>query len=161
MAGFIESIPRRRMTACALFLDEAGEFLIVRPTYRADDDWLLVGGAIDPSESPYDACKREVGEELGSDFPVQQLLCIEYQSSSGINCDSLHFIFYGSTLNREQIRQIKLPIEELSEYRFCSLEVAMRLLNSRLAERFVFALKALEQRRVIYLENKVEVACWD
>jgi 8-oxo-dGTP pyrophosphatase MutT (NUDIX family) len=160
MDGFIESIPKRRMTASALFFNEAGELLIVKPTYRDDDDWLVVGGAVDQNESPYDGCKREICEELGNDFSAQQLLCIEYQSSSGVNRDSLHFVFYGGVLNQKQIRQIKLPMEELAEYRFCSLDEGMRLLSSRLGERLVFALEALEQRRVIYIENKVEVGRW-
>jgi hypothetical protein len=32
MTDFIETIPRRRVTACALFLNEENEILIMKPT---------------------------------------------------------------------------------------------------------------------------------
>jgi len=160
MSDFIEDIPKRRMTACALFLDEEHHVLIVKPTYRDDEDWLIPGGAIEQNESPSEGCKREVREELGVDFPVQQLLCIEYQSPQGAKTASLHFVFYGGVLSEEQIQQIKLPASELSEFRFCRFDEAMNLLSPRLGERLVFALAALKQQRMIYVEDKVEIGNW-
>jgi len=157
MIDFAETVPKRRMTACALFFNEKHEILIVKPTYRDDDDWLIAGGTVDLNESPFEACKREVREELGVDFPVRQLLCIEYQSLQGAKTESLHFIFYGGVLSERQVQQIKLPTDELSDLRFCKLDEAMKLLSPRLGERLVFALAALEQRRTIYVEDKVEV----
>jgi 8-oxo-dGTP diphosphatase len=160
MGDYMTSIPKRRMTASALFLNEKAELLIVKPTYREDEAWLIVGGAVDQNESPYAACRRETREETGNDFPIQQLLCIEYQSPTGVNPDSIHFVFYGDVLNEEQIQQIKLPSDELAEFRFCDRDNALKLLSPRLGERLVFALAALAQQKTIYIENNVEVAGW-
>ncbi|WP_306359498.1 NUDIX domain-containing protein [Nocardia sp. CC227C] len=37
--------------------------LLVRPTYK--DHWDIPGGYVESGESPRDACRREVAEELG------------------------------------------------------------------------------------------------
>ncbi|SEO93588.1 NUDIX domain-containing protein [Actinacidiphila rubida] len=51
--------------AAAIITDQIGRVLLVRPTYREDDRWLLPGGALEAGEHPMDACRREVAEELG------------------------------------------------------------------------------------------------
>src|SRR5215469_2715077 len=57
-----EAMSKKRMAASALFLNEQGNVLIVKPTYRPD--WLLPGGSVEDHESPREACIREVREEL-------------------------------------------------------------------------------------------------
>lgn len=66
MTDFIETVPRRRVTACALFLNKDNEILIMKPTYRNDDDWLIAGGVVEHNESPFEGCKRKVREEQRS-----------------------------------------------------------------------------------------------
>jgi 8-oxo-dGTP pyrophosphatase MutT (NUDIX family) len=51
--------------AAAVFTDQIGRALLVRPTYRKDDRWLLPGGVVEPGEHPMGTCQREIVEELG------------------------------------------------------------------------------------------------
>jgi len=47
MTDFTEAVPRRRVTAGALFLNIKNEILVVEPTYRSDEGWLMPGGAVE------------------------------------------------------------------------------------------------------------------
>jgi 8-oxo-dGTP diphosphatase len=53
-----------RVAAGALFCDDAGRVLLVKPTYK--EGWDLPGGYVEPGETPTEACVREIKEELGS-----------------------------------------------------------------------------------------------
>jgi len=161
MTDFTEAVSRRRVTASALFLNTENEVLIVRPTYRSDEGWLIPGGTVEQGESPIEACTREVSEELGNAFSTEQLLCIEYQTeyqaSQRARDADIHFVFYGGVLSDSEIQRIELPAGELSEFRFCERAEAMKLLCPRLRKRLGFALTALERRQVIYIENEVKI----
>jgi 8-oxo-dGTP diphosphatase len=156
MSDYHPIYPRRRITAGALFFDQQGQLLIVRPTYRKDG-WLIPGGIVEENESPLQGCRREIREELGADLPPQALLCVEYQSPQPTRPQSVHFIFHGGVLQPRQVDQIRLPPDELAELRFCAWQQARELLCRRLAERLVFALQAMEERRVIYVEDLAEI----
>jgi 8-oxo-dGTP pyrophosphatase MutT (NUDIX family) len=152
--AYSASLPGKRMASGCLFLNQAGELLIVKPIYR--DDWLLPGGSLEKDESPAQGCVREVLEELGLKKPVLRLLCLEYQSAHNAGTESLQFIFYGGVLNDPEIAAIQLQREELAEFRFCTRETALSLLAGKLAERMKFGFRALDENQVIYLEDKSE-----
>jgi 8-oxo-dGTP diphosphatase len=152
---YTETLPGKRMAAGALFFNPAGEVLIVKPTYR--EDWLIPGGVVERDESPRQACQREIREELGLECPVQRLLCLEYKLPYGRMTESVQFIFYGGSLAEREIQAITLQADELTTYRFCPPAEAFALLNPHLAGRLKFALLALEQERIIYLEDQVEL----
>lgn len=151
--AFQQSLPKKRMAAGALILDQRGELLIVKPTYR--DDWLIPGGSIEVDESPREACVRETYEEVGLDLPITRILLIEYQHGGDNRTENIQFIFDGGVLTQEQIEQIVIPSNELSQYAFVPYEDALRLLNQRLARRITHALPAREQGRIVYLEDGV------
>jgi hypothetical protein len=98
-----------------------------------------------------------VREELGLAKSMLRLLCLEYQSAYSAGTESMQFIFYGGVLNEMEIASIQLQKEELAEYRFCPREEALSLLAGKLAERMKFGLRALDENRTIYLEDKAEV----
>jgi ADP-ribose pyrophosphatase YjhB (NUDIX family) len=151
MLDFYARLPRKRMAAGALFLDENGYILIVKPTYQTG--WLLPGGVIELDESPARACAREVEEELSLRIHIERLLCVDYTAKTDEKSESLQFIFQGGTLNQEQIASIILPETELSAYRFVKLEEAISLLDSNIALRLPSCLEALEQHTAFYLEQ--------
>lgn len=139
------------MAACALYFDRSGKILIVNPTYR--NDWLLPGGIIEADESPFDGCRREVLEELGKPFPVNRLLCVEYQQAHGDRTESLQFMFTGGILTAKEVAAISLQKEELSEFRYADRDEWSTLLNPFLARRIPFGLRALREGSTLYIEN--------
>ncbi len=62
------SLPKKRMSAGALFFDEVGRLLVVEPAYKAN--WEIPGGVVELDESPREARMREAKEELGVERPT-------------------------------------------------------------------------------------------
>lgn len=143
------------MAAGVIFFNEAGEVLIVKPSYK--DYWSVPGGVIDKNESPRDAALREVKEEIGLDLKSMQFVCLDYMSSqnSGYSThdENIQFIFYGGVLTAEDIKGIKLDEEEISEFKFVSKEEAIRSVSDRLANRLKPCFEALKKGVSIYLEG--------
>lgn len=63
------------------------------------------------------------------------------------------FIFWGGQLTVDEIGQIRLPAQELSEFRFVDLAEALTLLTSALGERVRQSLEILHTERTLYLES--------
>ena len=78
--SYTKSLPKKRMSAGALFYNSDGKVLLVKPTYR--DKWLIPGGIVEKDESPRQACEREIKEELSLIVSVSRILCIDYIPSS-------------------------------------------------------------------------------
>ncbi|MEU7339636.1 NUDIX hydrolase [Streptomyces sp. NPDC007074] len=122
--------------AAAIITDEAGRILLVHPTYRKDDSWLLPGGVVEPGEHPHITCRREITEELGLDLDLSAVLAIHSFSPNhpdlqpGTHCPGeVRFVFDGGTLTPEQVKTIRLPHEELSEYAFLETRDAVQRLR--------------------------------
>lgn len=120
----------------AIITDQIGRVLLVHPTYRDDDRWLLPGGVVEPGEHPHAACQREITEELGlSDLALSSVLAIHSLSQHhpdigpGTPCPGeIRYVFDGGTLTPDQAKAIRLPREELSEYAFLETrDAAQRL----------------------------------
>jgi uncharacterized protein len=149
------NLPRKRMASGALFFDERRQLLIVKPTYR--EGWLIPGGAVELDESPYDACVREVAEEIGIRPDMGGPLCIEYTSRQGSRTESVQLIFSGGVLPPSTVEGIRLMPGEIAEYRFCPREEAITLLVPSLGRRARWALAGHDEGRTVYLENGAEV----
>lgn len=146
-----EAMSKKRMATSALFLNERGNILVVKPTYRPD--WLLPGGLVEKDESPRQACAREIKEELSLATPLDRLLCVEYHSNDAQQTESVQFVFYGGILEELHLTSLTLQETELSEYRFVQREEAIQLLSCKLAKRLPYCLQALKENTTIYLEN--------
>jgi len=146
-----EAMSKKRMAASALFLNEQGGVLIVKPTYRLD--WLLPGGIVEKDESPLQACAREIKEELNIETPLDKLLCVEHLSDDTQQTESVQFVFYGGLIIASQLPSIVIPEPELSEYRFSTREEALQLLSCKLARRLPYCFQALEENTTFYLED--------
>jgi len=55
---------KRSVTAVACAIEHEGKFLLIRETYGGGK-WTFPGGRIQKRESPEDAARREIKEELG------------------------------------------------------------------------------------------------
>lgn len=141
---------RAFVAAGALFVDDAGRVMLVRPTYK--DYWDIPGGYVEAGESPRQTCTREVREELGIDVELGQLLVADWapHPSEG---DKLLFVFDGGTLTVQQRASIRLQLDELAEYVYLDPPAAARLLIPRLARRVSAAIQARALGHPLYLEH--------
>ncbi|MEM7133834.1 MAG: NUDIX hydrolase [Chloroflexota bacterium] len=144
--AYQQTLPKKRMSAGAVFRNEDGDVLLVNPTYK--EPWEIPGGAVEANESPLQACIREVKEELGLDIVPQRLLSVIYKPESDTSTEALSFIFYGGLLSTTEIEQIVLPEDELSEYRFVPPEQVRQYL---LVE---FAVWRLQQSLTVWTTDK-------
>ena len=142
---------RKRVSADILLRDDHGRILLVDPVYKPD--WDLPGGMAEANESPTDAVRRELREELGLDVTVGALLCVDWVSPHGPWDDLINFIFDGGVLNAEATRGIKLLDEELRAFEFCDQEQAGERLRPYVWRRVSIALDALKSGRSQYVEN--------
>lgn len=46
---YYKNLPQKRMAVAALFFNERGEILILKPSYK--EDWILPGGVVELNES--------------------------------------------------------------------------------------------------------------
>ena len=137
-----------------IIFNEKGQLLIVKPIYR--EDWLIPGGKIEDNESPSQACIREIKEEIGLDLILDRLLCMGYHRLSNSGEEFYQFLFHIGSINQNQINDIILQESELCEYRFLDFKDTKGLLNSSLFDDISFALRAMEENRIIYLERRKE-----
>lgn len=118
--AFEQTLPRKPAGAGVLCTNAEGKVLIVVPTYKPE--WEIPGGTVENNESPKQACMREVQEELGIELPVGGLLQLNYREESDHLGELFLFLFDGGVLSEEQIASIKLPLDELSNFHFMTLD---------------------------------------
>jgi len=114
------SLPSKHVAAGCVFLDEDGRVLLVEPVYK--QPWELPGGGVEAGESPFDACRREVAEELGLIRPPS----VSSASTTGepskafgaMLCDLSSSAACSRKPNTSEIRLNA----ELSEWRFVELD---------------------------------------
>ncbi len=148
---YYDTLPKKRISAGVLFFNHKKELLIVKPSYK--DNWILVGGTVDKNESPEQAARREVKEETSLSIGKLRLLDIEYKKFDTYRNEALYFLFYGGRLSARQIARIKLPKNELTEFRFVSVNLAKKLLSKTAGNKLDGCLKAIKNQKIIYREN--------
>lgn len=146
--------PMKYLSAGALFFNEQGELLLVKPTYK--EGWEIPGGIVEADESPRQACLREIREELGLSVTLGPLLVIDHKSRGDGPSDSLQLVFLGGALSPTLIQAIRLPEHELSEYRFLAPEEALVTLRSTLSSRVACCLRAISEGRTLVLHDGEE-----
>ncbi|HRY62306.1 MAG TPA: NUDIX hydrolase [Candidatus Paceibacterota bacterium] len=141
------------LAAGGLFFNNKNEILLLKPTYR--DGYLIPGGMVEEQESPLTALKREINEEIGLQIEKGDILCIDYNpknDSYNFDDSSIQIVFDCGTLNKEQINKITLS-EEHSEFKFRSIEEAVKMCNPKLAKRLPKCIEARKLNRCVYLEE--------
>jgi 8-oxo-dGTP diphosphatase len=130
--GFV--LPRIPASSGALLFDERGRILVVNPTYKKH--WTIPGGIVEADgETPWEACRREVLEEVGIDLTEGRLLVVDFLRPKPSRPGGLRFLFDGGVLDEERAGGIVLQEEELSEYRFAKPRTALELLSGPLRRR--------------------------
>ncbi|MEU7826681.1 GNAT family N-acetyltransferase [Catellatospora sp. NPDC049133] len=130
---YVAGLTRVRVAAGVLYRDGQGRVLVVQPTYK--DTAEIPGGALEAGESPLQACRREVREELGIDLPVGGLLGVDWTPPRPHWDGALTFVFDGGELTDAQTEAIRAAPDELSGWRFVAVADLDALMVPRLAQR--------------------------
>jgi len=135
-----------RVAAGVLIEDGRGFVLLVKPTYK--EDWDLPGGYVEEGESPREAARREVREELGLDIEPGALLVVDWAPHPDEG-DKLLFIFDGDgqLVNTDAL---VLQVSEIEVTEFTSPDLFPERLSGRLQLRVAEARRRL---RDVYLEH--------
>lgn len=141
-----------RVAAGALFFDEAGRVLLVKPAYK--DGWDIPGGYVEPGESPRSACVRETLEELGIALNIGSLLVVDWApvDSEG---DKILFVFDAGILSDETRSEIRYRDGELTDSAFVSADQLAAYLPARLARRIRTAINAKAREVAVYAEHGI------
>jgi 8-oxo-dGTP diphosphatase len=137
-AVYFAQLPTLYGAAAALFTDETGRVLLVKPNYR--DHWSLPGGVLEHGEPPHVGCAREVAEEVGLRIEPGPLLAVDWVPPDGNRPRPIvAWVFDGGTIPSTQ--KITLQVEELDDYRFVPAEEIAAYLPPLLASRVAAALR--------------------
>lgn len=135
--------PGHPATASVLLTDPSGRLLVVQAP--GPGTWHLPGGLVEQGESPRDAARREVREELGLDLDLRdaRLLAVEWlQATRADRRDRLAFLFTGPRLDRADTIRITPHPEEIAAWRWMTPADARPLLHPSVASRLGGALTA-------------------
>jgi 8-oxo-dGTP diphosphatase len=142
-------LPRIPASSGALIFDDAGHLLIVNPTYKPH--WSIPGGIMEADgETPWEACRREVREEVGLDVVRGRLVVVDFLRPKPGKPGGLRFLFDCGVLPGELLSRIVLQEDELSEHRLLDPAEALALLSGPLRRRVGAALEAPD---CLYLED--------
>jgi len=131
--------PAHPATARGLIFDTAGRWLIVRPV--GDHRWHLPGGLIEQDESPADACRRELREELSLDLTPGPLYALGWNPPrrSGRNA-RFSFIFDMGAHDPDTLAPlIRLQAAELDAWQWSAPNDALTVLHPDMAARLTAA----------------------
>lgn len=133
----------------AIILDDAGDLLILKPTYKTG--WTIPGGIMEADgESPWDACRREVLEETALVVETGRLVCVDTRPGTATRTLGLRLLFHCGVLTQQQKGSIRVQREEVSQFRFVPAEDAFALLRGPIRRRVRAGLAGSGCR---YLEN--------
>jgi 8-oxo-dGTP pyrophosphatase MutT (NUDIX family) len=143
------ALPRIPASSGALIFDDRRRLLIVNPTYKKN--WTIPGGIMEADgETPWEACRREVHEEVGLEVRRGRLVAVDFLHPKPSKPGGMRFLFDCGVLSVEMLEHITLQAEELSEHRFAKPARALELLSGPLRRRVGAALDAED---CVYLED--------
>jgi 8-oxo-dGTP diphosphatase len=143
-------LPRVPASAGALIFDGGGRLLIANPTYK--EHWTIPGGIMEADgETPWEACRREVREEVGLVVEHGRLVVVDFLRPKPSKAGGMRFLFDCGVFADAALGAITLQEEELSEHRLVEPAEALSLLSGPLRRRVGAALAA--EAGCVYLED--------
>jgi 8-oxo-dGTP diphosphatase len=144
-----QALPAIPASAGALIFDQAGQVLILKPTYKTG--WTIPGGVMEADgETPWDACRREVREECGLEVRGGRLACVDFRPGRPGHPGGIRFLFDCGQSSDAELAAITVQPEEVAEYRLVPVDEALALLRPPIRRR---VRAAIRRRRCVYLEN--------
>jgi 8-oxo-dGTP diphosphatase len=127
-------LPRIPASSGALIFDEEARLLVVNPTYKAH--WTIPGGIMEADgETPWEACRREVREEVGLEVSTGRLVAVDFLRPRPSKPGGMRFLFDCGVLADAVLERIQLQEEELSEHLLATPARALELLSKPLRRR--------------------------
>ncbi|MEO3926269.1 NUDIX hydrolase [Micromonosporaceae bacterium B7E4] len=139
-----------RVAAGALFFDDQGRVLLVKPHYK--NHWDIPGGYVEPGESPRAACIREIREELGLTVDLGPMLVVDWAPAPEEG-DKILFVFDAGILESNDEQRITFPDGELTEWRFIPSNDLDGYGPTRLTRRLRTAITARAHDQPTYSEH--------
>ncbi len=134
MAAFLhEGGLKLRQKVRAVVMNDKGQFLLVRPHGYKDGEWTLAGGGVESGETPHQAMRREIAEELGvsleeelEKLPVGNrfIYSAEHKAKRSLDHDGQEATMFVVRLPRDV--PIALQAEEIAEARWFDRDEAIR-----------------------------------
>jgi len=147
------ALPRKRVGAGVVLVDDADRVLLVEPTYKPG--WEVPGGMVEAGESPRAAARREVREELGLDVVVGRLLVVDWVPIGRRPDDGLMLLYDGEV---DRALPIVLQEDELRSWRWCDASGVEERTTPFMARRLTAALAARAEGATVELEDGHPVA---
>lgn len=142
------ALPRKRVAAGLLVVDDDGRVLMVEPTYKPG--WEVPGGMVEAGESPRAGAAREAREELGLDVEVGRLLVVDYVPAGRRPDDGLMLVYACGPVDEERI---VLAEGELRSWHWCDRAALLERTTAFMARRVLAALAALADGGLHELEH--------
>lgn len=143
-----KAMPRKRIGAGIVAVDEHMRVLLVEPTYKTH--WEVPGGLVELGEPPRMAAARECREELGFHVSIGRLLVMDWVPPRRLPDDGIMLLFAAGPLDSSRI---VLPPEELKSWEWCDRRRMQERLTDFMFRRVDAALTAISSNTVAELEN--------
>lgn len=122
--------------------------MVLEPSYKSN--WLVPGGVVEKTESPYEAAVRECKEEIGLPIEITAFLCADYKRGNEGIGDAVHFLFQGKLSKGSEIR---LDEKEIKQFYWMKPNEALAKFDHHLATRVSVGLRSIEEQRPFYCEE--------
>jgi 8-oxo-dGTP pyrophosphatase MutT (NUDIX family) len=132
MAEYLETEGLKlRRKVRAVVLNEDGEVLLIRPHGYPDGEWTLAGGGVEMGESPVEAMRRELAEELGveleaepTELPVTNrfVYSAEHKAKRRLDHDGQDAAMFACRISKWT--PLRLQAEEVAEARWFAVNEA-------------------------------------
>lgn len=131
MANYIHDCGLKlRQKVRAVVTSASGNVLLVRPHGYAPDQWTLAGGGVEAGESPVEAMRRKLAEELGlacedlEELPVQNrfVYSAEYKLKRRLDHDGQQAVMFFVRIPPDS--KLCIQAEEIAEARWFSPDEA-------------------------------------
>ena len=151
------SLPIKRAIGQALIRNAAGEVLLCQLSYKKF--WDLPGGVVDPHESPADAVRREVKEELDVPITLIGLAAVTWLPPWRGWDDAVLFLF-DARLDPADEAAIHLEPREIQSVHWCDQAAVQEHAAAYTARLIEQAVRAVDSGAgPVYLENS-EIPGW-
>lgn len=106
----------RRADAAGVLIRDRDRYLLVKSPYKKY--WDLPGGMVERGESPMQAARREVLEELGIELAwPMPVLVADYLNATDTRAEGVRWVFGSYLIDR---RPLRLQADEIEDFEWCT-----------------------------------------